>query len=85
MVLRLLALPPCLPTQALDTSGWQKINPPDTPQQNNGCDCGVFTITNAAYVGAYGMDISSWGGWGQEHMEFFRCRVLRQLFDQRVD
>lgn len=35
----------------LDTSSWKLIShPPDVPQQRNGFDCGVFTITFADYL-----------------------------------
>jgi sentrin-specific protease 1 len=30
--------------------GWQLENVIDCPQQNNGCDCGVFTILCADYL-----------------------------------
>lgn len=35
----------------LDTSSWTLVSrPPDVPQQRNGFDCGVFTITFADYL-----------------------------------
>lgn len=29
--------------RTLDTSGWERVHSQQAPQQNNGCDCGVFT------------------------------------------
>ncbi|MEW5308088.1 MAG: hypothetical protein WDW38_000074 [Sanguina aurantia] len=37
--------------RALDTSRWTLHHPKHIPRQRNGCDCGVFAITYANYLG----------------------------------
>lgn len=66
--------PSSIAVQSLYSNGLQ------VPEQRNGCDCGVFTIKFADYVGRRAkMD------WKQADMPFFRRRVTRQLLRQRVD
>ena len=40
-------------SQLLQATKWRRIiNPPGTPRQCNGWDCGVFTLMCASYVGS---------------------------------
>ena len=66
--------------EAVDTSGWPRLFPKDIPQQRNGCDCGVFTLKFADYVGRG----APMGAWAQADMPRFRVSVLRQLLALRI-
>ncbi|MEW5303869.1 MAG: hypothetical protein WDW36_006522 [Sanguina aurantia] len=66
--------------RALDTSRWTLHHPKHIPRQRNGCDCGVFAITYANYLGlARPFDFR------QEDMEYFRGKVLSQLQASMVE
>ena len=36
--------------ETLDTSRWERLFPLDIPRQDNGCDCGVFTVKFGDYL-----------------------------------
>jgi Ulp1 family protease len=55
-------------------------NPPGTPKQRNGFDCGVFAVMCCSYVGA---DLPF--NYGQEQVyNFFRAMVALECFFQRL-
>jgi len=58
-----------------DFTGWQNYNPEDTPQQENGYDCGVFTcqFLESLSRGEEGFHFS------QRDMMYLRRRMIWEI------
>jgi sentrin-specific protease 1 len=61
--------------EPFDFTGWQDHNPEDTPQQENGYDCGIFTclFLEALSRGEETFDFS------QGDMAYFRRRMIWEI------
>jgi len=64
-----------------DDSGWTLYNPSDCPRQENGCDCGVFTLKALEWA-AEGREVV--GAYSQEEMPYFRRRILSEILEGRL-
>lgn len=63
-----------------DVLDWPREFPKRIPQQFNGCDCGVFTLLFANYVGrAAPLDFT------QAHIDNFRVRIVHELLHLCVE
>ena len=63
-----------------DVLDWPREFPKRIPQQHNGCDCGVFTLLFANYVGRGApMDFN------QADIDDFRVRIVHELLSLRVE
>lgn len=62
-----------------DMSGWKLINAPDIPQQENGSDCGVFSCMFAEFV-TRNRPLK----FSQEHMEYFRMRMVYEICNGKL-
>ena len=67
--------------QTVDTRGRLRLFPKDTPQQGNDCDCGVFVLKIADFVGRGRKQAMPWS---QADVPRFRVMVLRQLLELRI-
>ncbi|GAB5371166.1 hypothetical protein AAMO2058_001555900 [Amorphochlora amoebiformis] len=56
--------------EVVDLSDWTNYFPKDIPQQNNGCDCGVFTTQFANYA-----SLNRKFDFSQENMSYFRRKM----------
>lgn len=65
----------------LDDSEWELVTTTsDTPQQHNGCDCGVFTCIAADHV-ANGEDLT----YDQSDMPYFRRRMAARIRQGKLE
>ena len=62
---------------SLDRSEWKVRLVPDTPQQDNGCDCGVFTIMCADFL-MDNIPISE-STLRQSDIPYFRQKILNDI------
>ena len=69
------------PTQvaALDIPSWESLHVTDIPRQNNGSDCGVFTIKFADYASE-----DRPFNFTHRDMPYFRRRIALEILFQRV-
>ncbi|CEO95939.1 hypothetical protein PBRA_004629 [Plasmodiophora brassicae] len=58
----------------LDTSVWTDVLPGSVPRQNNGCDCGVFTLKFADFL-SDGLPLT----FHQSDMPYFRRRCAKEI------
>jgi sentrin-specific protease 1 len=71
---------PDSPLGRFDTANWgELINPPGTPRQSDGYNCGVFTATAASYVGA-----DKPFNYSSEHGDYLRKRMALEVIDMRL-
>jgi Ulp1 family protease len=66
----------------LDESGWTSLSPP-CPQQQNGFDCGMFSIM-CADVMSDDIPVSE-DAYAQQHMPFFRRKVASAILRGSYD
>lgn len=66
-------------SQRQDVLSWRREFPKDIPQQLNGCDCGVFALLYASFVGA-----GTAMAFAQADIQHFRVRITNELLDQRA-
>lgn len=67
--------------QSVDVDSWEVVlGSFDTPQQDNGSDCGVFCCTTAKYVGA-DLDLR----FAARHMDTIRQRMTLEVLDLAID
>lgn len=66
--------------QMVDTSTWERAFPKDIPQQQNGCDCGVFTLLFAEHAAR-----DAPMQFAQKHINFFRVKIVNEILNQRID
>ncbi|OQR77129.1 sentrin-specific protease 1-like [Tropilaelaps mercedesae] len=62
-----------------NTDGWVTANRKDIPQQQNGCDCGMFACRFAEYV-TRGAKIN----FTQKDMGYFRMRTMFEILEKRL-
>lgn len=63
-----------------DVLSWPRLFPKNVPQQQNGCDCGVFTILFADYLSQNAiMDFN------QKDIPDFRVKIVCDMLRKRVD
>merc|ERR1711924_164635 len=67
--------------QAFDASEWTTVTTKvaETPQQHNGCDCGVFTCMGADHI-ANGEALN----YSQDDMPHFRCRMMIRILQGKL-
>lgn len=65
-----------------DLDGWENYASPknECPQQDNCCDCGVFTIRFAEFLSRR----APVTGFGQQHMPYFRERTAYELLTNEL-
>lgn len=59
---------------AFSLDGWTDFVAADCPQQNNGCDCGVFTCKFADFLSR-----DAPLTFAQQHMPYFRARLTHEI------
>ena len=62
-----------------DTSDWDMIIPKDIPEQQNGCDCGVFMSKYAEYKSRYANFTFT-----QQNMPYFRKRMIYEIVSKKL-
>ena len=62
-----------------DTSNWDMIIPKDIPEQQNGCDCGVFMSKYAEYKSRYANFTFT-----QQNMPYFRKRMIYEIVSKKL-
>ena len=62
-----------------DTSNWDMIIPKDIPEQQNGCDCGVFMGKFAEYKSRYANFTFT-----QQNMSYFRKRMIYEIVSKKL-
>jgi sentrin-specific protease 1 len=67
----------------LNKSEWTILPVPETPQQNNGTDCGVFTIISADFL-MDNMPILE-STYSQADMPFFRQKIMNDILRGYLD
>ncbi|GAB4818844.1 hypothetical protein N2152v2_005890 [Parachlorella kessleri] len=66
--------------QTVDTSTWDRVFPKNIPQQQNGCDCGVFTLLFADYAGRDAPMTFT-----QRDIDYFRVKIVNELLNLHID
>ncbi|KAJ1448208.1 hypothetical protein M885DRAFT_490492 [Pelagophyceae sp. CCMP2097] len=62
------------------SAGWTMVtSTPDTPQQSNGFDCGVFASYCAHYV-----PLGAKPSFSQQHMPHLRRRMMADILARRI-
>ncbi|XP_010228634.1 putative ubiquitin-like-specific protease 1B isoform X2 [Brachypodium distachyon] len=64
----------------IDISSWKEASLDYVPLQQNGWDCGMFMLK---YIDFYSRGLSL--SFGQEHMEYFRMRTVKEILRLRAD
>ena len=62
-----------------DTSNWDMIIPKDIPEQQNGCDCGVFMSKYAEYKSRDANFTFT-----QQNMPYFRKRMIYEIVSKKL-
>ena len=71
---------PNTPLGSYDTANWAELlNPPTTPRQDDGYNCGVFTAMAASYIGA-----DKPFNYGAQHGDYLRQRMALEVIDVRL-
>lgn len=64
---------------SFDLTGWKDVLPKAIPHQNNGCDCGVFTLKFADYISER-LPLK----FSQKDMPYFRRRILLEIINGAI-